>query len=543
MSPLSFARNSVWLTACLPGYLRFRHALSRPRAAQEQLLARYLRVNRDTAFGRRHDFESIKTLGAYQKAVPVSRFEDYTATVDEILGGREGLLTAQPVRALIPTSGSSQAQHWVPYTNTLQAEFARGLSAWVGDLAFQYPGVLGGDAYWSVTPLLPGVIALRGQARTPAVAELSPMQAALATGDMRARFSPLLRALTHFSSVDCADLSFSRDAGEFRRVTLLRLLATENLSLICVRHPSYLLLLLDELLQSWSSLLTELSSGRRAYGPIRGLVGDPRRAAQLRRQDPSRLRSLWPQLALVSCWGDASAAADLALLRHRLGGVPVQVRGLASTEALVSVPFRGSYPLAVRSHFFEFIDAQGVAYAGWDIKEGERYSVVVTTGGGLYRYLLNDHVQVTGFLGRTPCLQFLGKDEAVSDLCGEKLGAAFVSDVLTRLLATEAPGTRFALLAPERGYGRPGYVLYVDSVREPTPGLAEKLDQALSQNPCYAVCVRMGQLQPVSVQRTAQGAQGRYLERLSEVDQGTSHVAACTLSALSGWRDILGIAA
>jgi hypothetical protein len=37
----------------------------------------------------------------------------------------------------------------------------------------------------------------------------------------------------------------------------------------------------------------------------------------------------------------------------------VQSKGLLATEAVVTIPWRGRYPLAVTSHFFEFLSDEG----------------------------------------------------------------------------------------------------------------------------------------------------------------------------------------
>ena len=46
-----------------------------------------------------------------------------------------------------------------------------------------------------------------------------------------------------------------------------------------------------------------------------------------------------------------------------------------------------------------------------NIQRGGTYSVILTTGGGLYRYQLHDLVEVTGFVGRCPLVRFLGKED------------------------------------------------------------------------------------------------------------------------------------
>jgi hypothetical protein len=58
-------------------------------------------------------------------------------------------------------------------------------------------------------------------------------------------------------------------------------------------------------------------------------------------------------------------------------------RGLLATEAFVTIPFSNSWPLAVCSHFFEFIDEQGAVHLAGELRENEIYEVVVTTAGGL----------------------------------------------------------------------------------------------------------------------------------------------------------------
>ena len=131
----------------------------------------------------------------------------------------------------------------------------------------------------------------------------------------------------------------------------------------------------------------------------------------------------WPDLAVISCWTDGASAAEARRLREFFPTTAIQGKGLLATEACVSLPLAaGRGPvLAVRSHFFEFTTDDGRCLAAHEVEAGTEYSVVVTTGGGLYRYRLEDRVLVTGFLGTTPTLRFLGKAGHVCDRYGEKL--------------------------------------------------------------------------------------------------------------------------
>jgi hypothetical protein len=55
------------------------------------------------------------------------------------------------------------------------------------------------------------------------------------------------------------------------------------------------------------------------------------------------------------------------------------------------------------------------------VKKGERYSLVVTTSSGFYRYNMNDLVEITGFHNTFPTISFIQKVNGIISLTGEKL--------------------------------------------------------------------------------------------------------------------------
>ena len=64
------------------------------------------------------------------------------------------------------------------------------------------------------------------------------------------------------------------------------------------------------------------------------------------------------------------------------------------------------------------------------LEPGHRYQVVVTTAGGLYRYAMNDLVEVAGVHRATPLLRFVQKGRGVTNLTGEKLYEAQVIEAV-----------------------------------------------------------------------------------------------------------------
>jgi GH3 auxin-responsive promoter len=517
--------NTAWVAAQYHGYRQFQQALRRPELEQQARLFHYLRSNASTTFGRRYSFGTIRSVAEFQERVPLSIYDDYESAVADIRAGVPNVLTSTKVRCLEPSSGSTRAAKLIPYTTELQSEFSRALAPWIVDLARSTPAILGGPAYWSITPALSDMRA-ESATSTPIGFETDS-----------AYLGGWLEWLTSRTLVACDDLKHATELTQFQHHTLVRLLSQRELRLISVWHPTFLTLLLEAMVASWDQLLGAVAKGLPSAGRIRGTPPNPSRARELATADPRRPATVWPRLALLSCWGDGHAATLMSELQSRFPTTRVQPKGLIATEAFVSLPFAGAYPLAIRSHFFEFTDSQGRVCLPGQLVQGDTYSVLVTTGGGLYRYRLQDRITIHGFLEATPCIRFIGKEDSVCDLRGEKLSEGMVAGVLSRLLPEWAPQTRFALLAPESQGSAARYVLYLSTPDAPAPGLAEAIDSALLANPHYAHCIRLGQLQPVTIERVDSSAATRYLHRLREQGQRLGNIKPAALSPLTGWRE------
>ena len=120
----------------------------------------------------------------------------------------------------------------------------------------------------------------------------------------------------------------------------------------------------------------------------------------------------------------------------------------------MTIPFDGRHPLAIRSHFFEFVESNGSVKLAHELQRGMEYTLLLTTGGGLYRYKLCDRVIVDDFVHETPSLRFLGKDDRVSDLFGEKLSDGFVARRARATFHRRAASVRDAGPRSQRGRHR-----------------------------------------------------------------------------------------
>ena len=170
---------------------------------------------------------------------------------------------------------------------------------------------------------------------------------------------------------------------------------------------------------------------RRRLRDLRSLIGH---------EDQLTVEALWPKLQAVVTWTGASCGVLIPQLQSRLSAkTSIIEMGYLSSECLGSVNVDVQTNQCIptfHQNFFEFIEQ-----SDWDadrshaltldqLELGKRYYVVVTTMNGLYRYFMNDLVEVTGWFHRTPTIRFVQKGKGVTNLTGEKLYEFHVMDAV-----------------------------------------------------------------------------------------------------------------
>jgi hypothetical protein len=519
------AIQTAWLGASLPRARTLRHALRDPERAQQLVLTRYLRANADTAFGRRYGFASIRSAAAYQESIPLAGFDEYVPWIDRIRAGESRVLTSAPVERLVPTSGSTAAAKLIPYTSALRSEFARGVGAWIADLYRNRPALLGGFGYWSITPAVPLKVEIESQ--VPVGFEDDSAYVGKILGRVVASTLAVNPVVQQISEIET-----------FRYATALELMRARELRFVSIWHPSFLTLLFATMEQRWEELVHDVRSGRPSVelgNAVRGALttrGKRRRADELAAFGPGSWTDVWPNLSLVSCWGDAHAESAFDALASSLPDVEMQPKGLLATEAFITLPFSSGRPVAAQSHFFEFIDNTNHPRLLHELVDGEEYSLVVTTGGGLYRYRMRDRVRVVGFVERTPSLRFIGKEDRLSDRFGEKLDDGFVARVLAERLP---PPVHFAMLAPDERSTEIGYTLYLQAPNAAPGALERQIDAGLAENPHYRYCRKLGQLGPLRIFMVRSAGHSSYIKHCVARGQRLGDIKPASLSAETGW--------
>jgi hypothetical protein len=501
------------------GFSKWRplEALTRdPDAAQTRVLRRLLRANQNTTFGRIHGFSDVQSPRAYHDAVPVQRYEDLAPHIEAQRVTGTLALTAEAPLFYAQTSGTTGTPKYVPVTRTMLRLF-RDEQATFSFLQFRAcPAAFTGGAF--------GVMGAATEGR---------LDSGHVVGSVSGQLYAALPGLLKRRLVVPPEVAEIGDYEQRYDVMLLLALASPGVTYMGSPNPSTFVRLLDRLAARKTVLLEALSSGNGEVvlsglpSRIRATVAarvtaQPARARQLAALPRIGYGDLWPDLALVTTWTGGSCGIPLGALRKRLpAGAQVMELGYQATE------FRGTLPLEPGSpgglpplhhHYFEFArrDAWDLGHFRTqplsELETGQLYYVIVTTAAGLYRYFMNDLVEVTGQLHRTPLLRFVQKGRGVTNITGEKLYEGQVIGAVDA--ACEAAGLvpRFYVVSADEGAA--GYRAYIEAASEASfdaVALGHAIDRQLSAlNIEYDSKRKSGRLSPLQCLALAPGAADAY---------------------------------
>jgi hypothetical protein len=265
----------------------------------------------------------------------------------------------------------------------------------------------------------------------------------------------------------------------------------------------------------------------RLDAPLRQLIAqrlrpDRKRAEQLRGASALTYANVWPGIRLVTTWTGGSCGIALDALRKKLPtAATVMELGYQSSECRGTIALHAETPSGLpplHHHFLEFVEQ-----ARWDndtpefltldqLERGKCYYILVTTAAGLYRYFMNDLVEVTEFFRRTPLLRFIQKGKGVTSLTGEKLYESQAIEAVRSTASQYGLASSFFLLVADEKV--PAYHLFLESdngTHPDTRDIAALVDQRLGElNIEYQAKRKSGRLAPLTLAWLKRGAGEAY---------------------------------
>ncbi len=469
------------------------------KKVQEKYLLNILKKNRNTVYGKKYNFDKIRNYDDFIKNVPLTVYEDYEPYIDAMADRKRNILTSEKIRLFELTSGSSGGKKMIPYTKTLSREFLCGIKPWLYDMGKSIKGVSEGKSYWSITPVTEGKTFTKG---------------GIAVGfeEDSEYFGAVVRFIMNRIFAVDGSVKFSENMQDFYFKTASALVNCSELSLISVWNPTFLTILCEFIVENAEKLADTM--------PVKCRKNFLESASQ------KRFDKVFPKLSVISCWADGSASDFVPQLSEMFPGVVIQPKGILATECFISFPLCGEEGsrLSIYSHFFEFMNIENGSLVTADrLVEGE-YEVIVTTGGGFYRYRIGDIVKVLKvFENRPPLVKFLGRRGISVDMFGEKLTEEFVREVCIKLNITGC----FCMLAPDEKR----YCLYTDSGSVS----ASELDLLLCESYHYNYCRKLGQLKKATVRKVSGNPAKAYIERLTSEGMRAGDIKPAYLSSKKNW--------
>ncbi|MDY3560849.1 GH3 auxin-responsive promoter family protein, partial [Gemmata sp. JC673] len=467
---------------------QFEVACQNPEAVQTALLLGILRKQADTQFGRDHKFGTVRAVADFRANVPVAPYEYVAPYIEKVQNGdTRALLADKRVLMFALTSGTTASRKLIPVTDAYLAAYRRGWNMWGvkmyrdnrGRRIAMRPIVqLGGDPE---------------EFRTPAGIPCGNLSGY--TAMVQKRIIKRMYAVPYVTGK-------IKDARA-RYYVALRFSVGRNVSQLMAANPSTLVQLARTLDAEKEHLLRDLQNGTlradldipadvRAYLEPR-VSRDAPRARELSAV-ASKMGRLYPQDVwptdgtVINTWTGGSMGPYLRQLPQYYGTPPVHDLGLLASEGRFTIPLSGgtaSGVLDIWSHYFEFVpeaemeSARPTVLGAHELQEGKSYFILPTTSYGLYRYHISDLVRVTGFYGRTPEVEFLGKGHRFANLTGEKLSEYHVTKAFDAV-AREVPFPVTAYsVAPVWDDRQPYYALFLEEPDAANDSLLKRFLAAL----------------------------------------------------------------
>ena len=470
---------------------------------QENKLKEILENNKNSLYGKKHNFDKIKTIQDFQKEVPLSKYEDYLPYIEKMKIGEEHILTHEKVKMFELTSGSTSASKLIPYTDSLKKEFQAGIKVWLYSLYKKYSSLKFGKSYWSITPKID--FQYKEKYIIPIGFE-----------EDSEYFGRLEKYLVDIIFVTPKDIRNEKDMDKFYFKTLSTLVAEKNIRLFSFWSPSLLLLMIEYLEKNSEKILKVLNKKRRKE--VRKYI------------EAKEYYKIWKNLKLISCWGANNSTEYLKKIKKIFPNTVIQEKGLLATECFISFPDaeENLSKLSYYSHFFEFLSLDdNKIYNASELKINKKYEVIITTSGGLYRYCIGDIIEVISIKNNVPYIKFIGRKGAISDLFGEKLEESFLKNIMQ----TYKQKIDFYMFAPSKNY----YILFIKTDKKIN---IKDLEKKLRENFHYDYCRKLEQLKEIKLFVLTGNPEKEYIVACQNKNQKLGNIKMTALSKESDWENI-----
>lgn len=459
----------------------------------KELLKKLLNDNKETEYGKKYNFASIRNISDYQQQVPLTTYDDYETYIDRMTEhGERNLLTAYPVVFYASTSGTSGSPKKIPVTDKGLSVF-QNHSATIQFAVFSefYKNTKWKDFHNGAVFLL---LSLSHEPLKDGVEFGSISSAALD--------EEKLKAMSYFITTPKEVLSHTQNT-DLKYLHSRYALAEREISMMAGAYIPALVDIMNYIKENQKDLVSDIRNGIIGKG-IRmpdelrktleeDLKPDPKRADELETIfsegfNEKIMQKIWPKLQGISAiWAGNFSMYARKLQQFSGRSIPYYTNTYVSSEGVFGIarhPFDQCYAMIPESCFYEFIPMDGKAGSDEEnnpqtllideVEEGKEYELVITNQSGFYRYRMGDVIRVVGFYNESPLVVFKYRKKNIVSIAGEK----FTEDHLLSAIREFERRTDISIIDycmyPDRE-AEPGRYVIIIEPNEKVP--AEKLEE------------------------------------------------------------------
>ena len=213
---------------------------SKIRETQVKILLEILKTNKNTEYLKTFETEkqilSAKNekelIEKFQNKIPVVNYEDNKEFVEKEKSGENNVLLSDKIKLFELTSGSTSDVKYIPYTEKFLKSYMNGVFAWIYNLYQNNKRLFLGSSYWSVSPILKREAVTSGGIR-------------VGIEDDTSYFNKISAFFLNKLFTVPKEIKNTQNMEDFLLITAVFLLLSENLAMISVWSPSFLMILLD----------------------------------------------------------------------------------------------------------------------------------------------------------------------------------------------------------------------------------------------------------------------------------------------------------
>ncbi len=439
--------------------LRLRFWSRKPRHTAEKTLRDILTISRDTVYGKEHHFDRILSATSaedlfrlYRLYVPVNdSYETLRPYVERHKHGEENVLFPGKPDMYATTSGTTSEPKWIPMTHKyLKDVYGKMSHIWTWNFVKHRSRIFGGRIFTTVGKECEGYApdgTLFGSVSGVLVRDIPQI------------------IKKHYTAP--ASVMAIPDYGTRNYVMMRLALQYRDVTLWATANPSTILELLRALNENTEQMINDIEKGTISEDvdipyEIRSeldayVAPHPERAAELRQilAEKGHLypKDFWPWLQYLSTWkcGNTKIYMDKYMDQFNWDKTFYQELGYIATECRFgfSLDDTNESVLFPQFHYYEFVeeselDSPHKHFLQIDELElGKRYCAYVTTYSGLFRYNMNDLVEVGGFYKNTPTVHMISKVNGIVSMTGEKLYEPQFMDAVHQAEAETGIKTKF----------------------------------------------------------------------------------------------------